>query len=286
MDNYKDRKCVSNKNPVKAQFMDLYCELMVVCWAIYSIIVYIKGEVLQWIDFIIYVQLDLHIGEPMQICIHWKDISPKTVNYRLILKEGPKVKPNNIRRFPAHDILQVAFTLQTSRINNKQVISTFKFGCPCLTLKEGLKVKSEHIRRLPAHDFLQAVFTLQTSRTNNKRVISTFKFGYPRFTSKAKLCHTLPHICLYIHLLLKQDVVKQSRCFLESPSIFPKFINLKLISTSPSHMMLQNAGMICHWKFKLLLHYHVLKGDLKKLICFRSLSLLGFNHYRTPMIPW
>ena len=30
-----------------------------------------------------------------------------------------------IRRFPAHGILQVGFTLQTSRINNKRVISTF-----------------------------------------------------------------------------------------------------------------------------------------------------------------
>ena len=39
--------------------------------------------------------------------------------------------------------------------NNKQVISTFKFGYPCLTLKEGSKVKSDHIKRFPAHDFLQ-----------------------------------------------------------------------------------------------------------------------------------
>ena len=50
-------------------------------------------------------KLDLHIGEPMQICIHRKDNSPKPVNHRLTLKEGPKVKSNNIRRFPAHDFL-------------------------------------------------------------------------------------------------------------------------------------------------------------------------------------
>ena len=37
-------------------------------------------------------------------------------------------------KIPALDILQVGFTLQTSRPNNKQVISTFKFGCPHLTL--------------------------------------------------------------------------------------------------------------------------------------------------------
>ena len=31
----------------------------------------------------------------MQICIHWKDNSPKPVNHRLALKEGPKVKSKN-----------------------------------------------------------------------------------------------------------------------------------------------------------------------------------------------
>ena len=63
-------------------------------------------------------KLDLRIGEPMQICINRKDNSPKQVNHRLILKEGAKVK-SDIRIFPTHDILQVDFTLQTSRINNK-----------------------------------------------------------------------------------------------------------------------------------------------------------------------
>ena len=73
----------------------------------------------------------------MQFCIHQKDNSPKPVNRRLTLKKGPKVKSNNIGRFPAHDILQVGFTLQTSRTNNKRVISTFQFWYPHLTLKEG-----------------------------------------------------------------------------------------------------------------------------------------------------
>ena len=56
----------------------------------------------------------------MQICIHRTENSPKPVNHRLTLKEGPKVK-SDISRFPAHNILQVGFTLQTSRINNKRV---------------------------------------------------------------------------------------------------------------------------------------------------------------------
>ena len=60
----------------------------------------------------------------------------------------------DIRRFPVQNILEVGFTLQTSRINNKRVISPFKFGCPRLTLKEGLKVKSDNIKRFPARDFL------------------------------------------------------------------------------------------------------------------------------------
>ena len=83
------------------------------------------------------------------------------------LEGGSKVKSGNIRRFPAHVILQVDFTLPTSRINNKPVISTFKFGCPHLTMKEGPKVKSDHTRRFPAHDFLHVGFTLKASRTNN-----------------------------------------------------------------------------------------------------------------------
>ena len=37
----------------------------------------------------------------------------------LTLKEGSKVKSDNIRRFAAHDFLYVGFTLQTSRTNNK-----------------------------------------------------------------------------------------------------------------------------------------------------------------------
>ena len=49
-------------------------------------------------------QLDLHIGEPMQICIHQKDNSPKPVNHRLTLKEGPKIK-SNIRKFLAQDFI-------------------------------------------------------------------------------------------------------------------------------------------------------------------------------------
>ena len=72
----------------------------------------------------------------------------------LTSKEGPKVKSDHIKRFPAHDFLHIGFTLQTSRTNNKQDISTFKFGYPSLTLKEGSKVKSDHIKRFLAHDLL------------------------------------------------------------------------------------------------------------------------------------
>ena len=73
---------------------------------------------------------------------------------RLTLNEGPKVKSDLTRRFPAHDFLYVGLPSQTSRTNNKRVISTFRFGCPRLTLNEGRKVKSDHARRFPAHDFI------------------------------------------------------------------------------------------------------------------------------------
>ena len=102
----------------------------------------------------------------------------------LTLNEGPKVKSDHTRIFPAHDFLYVGLPSQTSRTNNKRVISTFTFGYPRLTLKEGPKVKSDHTRRFPAHDFLYTGLPSQTSRTNKKRVISTFKFGCPHFTLK------------------------------------------------------------------------------------------------------
>ena len=101
---------------------------------------------------------------------------------RLTLNERPKVKSDHTRRFPAHDFL--CLPSQTSRTNNKRVISTFKFGCPHFTLKEGPKVKSDHARRFPAHDFLYVGLPSQTTGINNKRVISTFKFGCPHLTLK------------------------------------------------------------------------------------------------------
>ena len=96
----------------------------------------------------------------------------------LTLKEGPKVKSDHARRFPAHDFLYVGLPSQTSRINNKRVISTIKFGYPHWTWKEGSKVNSDNIRRFATHDFLLVGFTLQTSRTNNKGDIGTFKVRY------------------------------------------------------------------------------------------------------------
>ena len=75
----------------------------------------------------------------MQICIHRKDNSQKPAKNRLTLKEEPKVK-SDIRRFTAHDILQVGFTVQTSRTNNIRVISTFKLA----VLEGGAQGKSHH----------------------------------------------------------------------------------------------------------------------------------------------
>ena len=97
--------------------------------------------------------------------------------------------------------------------------------------------------------------------------------------------NALPSMCPYVHLLLKQDLIIKKRCFSKFLSIALQFINLKFISTSASHMMLQNYGMICHWKFELLLHFHVSKGNLK-LVCFRILSSLGFLTTEHRWSPW
>ena len=87
---------------------------------------------------------------------------------RLTLNEGPKVKSDHTRRFPAHDFLYVGLPFQTSKTNNKRVISTFMFGYVRLTLKKRPKVKSHNTKRFPAHDFLYVGLPFQTSRTNNK----------------------------------------------------------------------------------------------------------------------
>ena len=89
---------------------------------------------------------------------------------RLTLNNGPKVKCDHTKRFPAHGFLYVGIPSQTSRTNNKRVISTLNFAYPRLTLNEGPKVKSDNTRRFPAHDFLYVGIPSQTSRTNNKRV--------------------------------------------------------------------------------------------------------------------
>ena len=77
-----------------------------------------------------------------------------------------------------------------------------------------------------------------------------------------------PYLSLYTSVVRTSNAVIQKRCSLKSSSIVSQFINLNLISISPSHdLMLQNVGMICHWK---------------KPICFRNL-FLSFSGYRKPM---
>ena len=61
-----------------------------------------------------------------------QDINTNFGNPHLTLKEGPKVKSDHIKTFPAHDFLDFG-----SRPINKRVISTFKFGYLRLTLMEG-----------------------------------------------------------------------------------------------------------------------------------------------------
>ena len=131
----------------------------------------------------------------------------KPVNHHLTLKEGSKAKSDHIRRFRAQDFLEVDFTCQTSRTNNKQIISTFNFDYLHLTLKEEPKVKSD-IRRLPMHDFLQGGLTLQTSRT---KVITTFKFDCPRLTLKeGPQGQILPHQRFPAHNFLQVGFILQT----------------------------------------------------------------------------
>ena len=80
----------------------------------------------------------------------------------LTLKDAGKVKSDYIGRFLVHDFLWVGFTLQTCRANNKQVISTFKYGYPRLTLQEGLRLNLMTLKDS------QVGLTSQTSKSRNK----------------------------------------------------------------------------------------------------------------------
>ena len=121
------------------------------------------------------------------------DISTFKFGYpRLTLKGGPKDKSDHIKRFPAHDLLQVGLPSQTSRTNNKRVISIFKFGYPRLTLKGGPKVKSDHTRRFPVHDFLCVGLPSQTSRTNKEYMC--FRWIQSNwFNAYWMYCPNIPH---------------------------------------------------------------------------------------------
>ena len=71
------------------------------------------------------------------VYLHFYEIKTNFGNPHLTLKEGPKVKSDHTKRFPAHDFLDFGLPFQSSRTNNKRVISTFKFGYPRLTMMEG-----------------------------------------------------------------------------------------------------------------------------------------------------
>ena len=90
---------------------------------------------------------------------------------------GSKVKSDHIKRLPAHDCLQVGFTLQTSRTKNKRVISTFKFCYLCLNLKGGSRVFQNEPKNIPCKDFVMRNISCEFE-------ISTYNTLCPRGPTK------------------------------------------------------------------------------------------------------
>ena len=103
-----------------------------------------------------------------------------------------------------------------------------------------------------------------------------------KFLTTGKPKYFAPYLSLYTSAV-KTRHSNPVKMFLKVPFYSSSVHKSKFISISPSHMMLQNSGMICHRKFELLQHYHVSKRDLKP-ICFRSLFFLSFSCYQTLMI--
>ena len=114
-------------------------------------------------------------------------------------------------------------------------------------------------------------------------IFKTLLFIY-KFLSIGEPKYFAQYLSLFISVV-KTRRSNPENMSLKSPSLVPQFINLKFTSTSPSHMMLQNSGMILQWKFELLLHYHASKLDLKPIF-FRILFLLNFFLLPNTVIPW
>ena len=138
-----------------------------------------------------------------------------------------------------------------------------QFGCKCIGQQSSgflhslfCSLSSKNITRLQNIQIYLASFVSGTSRFShitltsksftcflfNKDSSSNPWYSYTSTSPLASQC-SLPSICLFVHL---QDVAIKKRCFSRFLFTVPQFINLKFISTSASHMMLQNSGMICH----------------------------------------
>ena len=98
------------------------------------------------------------------------------------MKEGSKGKFEIIKRFAGHVFLYVPLTSQTSRSNNKQVLSPTKIVDPSLNLKDGPKVKFDIIKRFAGHVFLYIGYTCGNCRTNNKQILSPLQTVDPSLT--------------------------------------------------------------------------------------------------------
>ena len=85
---------------------------------------------------------------------------------------------------------------------------------------------------------------------------------------------TLPHICLLYRSAVKTRCSNPEKMFLKV-HFYSSTVHKSKVHFNKSFSYDAPNGMICHWKFKLLQHYHVSKCNLKP-ICFRSLFLLSF----------
>ena len=134
-----------------------------------------------------------------------------------------------------------------------------------------------HALHLVRLDFLT---TLQFQSLFTSFLLNNKSFSKPCYSYTSYLPvesqNTLPHICPYIHLLLRQDVVIQKRCSTKSPSVYSSSVHKSKIHFNKSFsydapklwndlpLEIQTAPT---------LHNPVSKSDLKP-VCFRSLFLL------------
>ena len=125
----------------------------------------------------------------------------KMINPYWILKEESKVKYDFIKRYAAHDFLQVGLTFQTCRSNNKWFLDPLKMVNSCLTLKEGSRGQIWSNEKIHSTWYSIGWFNILSLWGQKQVSFRPFKDGWPPFDieagMKSQICPHPKHMLSY-----------------------------------------------------------------------------------------